>query len=133
MRLVRATTLMLSVTILGWAAGLAAQGLPTVAPEAVGMSQQRLSQVSAVFKREVEQGNLPGVVVMVARKGRLVYSDAIGFQDSQAGKPMPKDAIFRIYSMTKPLVSVATMMLVEEGKIQITDPVSKFLPALKQT
>ena len=132
MRLVRATTLMLSVTILGWAAGLAAQGLPTVAPEAVGMSQQRLSQVSAVFKREIEQGNLPGVVVMVARKGRLVYSDAIGFQDGQAGEPMPKDAIFRIYSMTKPLVSVATMMLVEEGKIQITDPVSKFLPALKQ-
>ena len=66
---------------------------------------------------------------MVARKGRLVYSEAIGFQDSQEAKPMPKDAIFRIYSMTKPLVSMAAMMLVEEGKIELTDPVSKFLPA----
>jgi CubicO group peptidase (beta-lactamase class C family) len=96
------------------------------------MSQERLGQIGMVFKREIEQGNLPGVVVMVARKGRLVYSEAIGSQDGQAGKPMPKDAIFRIYSMTKPLVSVAAMMLVEEGKIQLTDPVSKFLPTLKQ-
>jgi CubicO group peptidase (beta-lactamase class C family) len=128
----RVTTLVMTVTVLGWATGLAAEGLPAAAPETVGMSAQRLGQISAVFKREIEQGNLPGVVVMVARKGRLVYSDAIGFQDSQAGKPMPKDAIFRIYSMTKPLVSVAAMMLVEEGKIELTDPVAKFLPALKQ-
>jgi CubicO group peptidase (beta-lactamase class C family) len=128
----RVTTLVMTVTVLGWATGLAAEGLPAAAPETVGMSAQRLGQISAVFKREIEQGNLPGVVVMVARKGRLVYSEAIGFQDGQAGKPMPKDAIFRIYSMTKPLVSVAAMMLVEEGKIQLTDPVSKFLPTLKQ-
>jgi CubicO group peptidase (beta-lactamase class C family) len=129
---VRATTLVLTVAVFGWTAGLAAQGLPAAAPETLGMSQERLGQIGMVFKREIEQGNLPGVVVMVARKGRLVYSEAIGFQDGQAGKPMPKDAIFRIYSMTKPLVSVAAMMLVEEGKIQLTDPVSKFLPTLKQ-
>jgi CubicO group peptidase (beta-lactamase class C family) len=129
---VRATTLVLTVAVFGWTAGLAAQGLPAAAPETLGMSQERLGQIGVVFKREIEQGNLPGVVVMVARKGRLVYSEAIGFQDGQAGKPMPKDAIFRIYSMTKPLVSVAAMMLVEEGKIQLTDPVSKFLPTLKQ-
>ena len=91
--------------------------LPTAKPEQVGMSSQRLGQISTVLKREIEQGNLPGVVVMVARKGRLVYSEAIGLQDSQGAKPMPKDAIFRIYSMTKPLVSMAAMMLVEEGKI----------------
>jgi CubicO group peptidase (beta-lactamase class C family) len=129
---VRATTLVLTVAVFGWTAGLAAQGLPAAAPETLGMSQERLGQIGMVFKREIEQGNLPGVVVMVARKGRLVYSEAIGSQDGQAGKPMPKDAIFRIYSMTKPLVSVAAMMLVEEGKIQLTDPVSKFLPTLKQ-
>ena len=132
MKLERSAAVLVSIAALCWAAGVWAQGLPAAAPETVGMSAQRLAQISAVFKREIEQGNLPGVVVMVARKGRLVYSDAIGSQDSQAGKPMPKDAIFRIYSMTKPLVSVAAMMLVEDGKIELSDPVSKFLPALKQ-
>jgi CubicO group peptidase (beta-lactamase class C family) len=131
-KLERSATVLIGIAVLMWAAGVRAQGLPAAAPETVGMSAQRLGQISAVLKREIEQGNLPGVVVMVARKGRLVYSDAIGFQDSQAGKPMPKDAIFRLYSMTKPLVTVATMMLVEEGKLELTDPVSKFLPAMKQ-
>jgi CubicO group peptidase (beta-lactamase class C family) len=69
--------------------------------------------------------------MMVARKGRLVYSDAIGHQNKATGKVMTKDAIFRIYSMTKPLVSVAAMMLVEDGKLVLTDPVSKYLPAMK--
>src|SRR5262245_61081383 len=68
---------------------------------------------------------------MVARKGQLVYADAVGLQDKNAGKAMALDSIFRIYSMTKPFVSVAAMMLVEEGKMQLTDPVSKFLPAFK--
>ena len=84
-----------------------------------------------MFKKEADEGRLPGAVMMVARKGKLVYANAVGFQDKDAGKPMAKDAMFRIYSMTKPLVSVAAMMLVEEGKIQLTDPVSKFLPAFK--
>jgi CubicO group peptidase (beta-lactamase class C family) len=109
----------------------AAQGLPTAAPESVGMSTQRLAQINRAFKQEIEKGNLPGVVVLVARKGRLVYSDALGDLDKDAGKPMSRDAIFRIYSMTKPLVSVAAMMLVEEGKMELTDPISKFLPAMK--
>jgi CubicO group peptidase (beta-lactamase class C family) len=108
-----------------------AQGLPAASPESVGMSAQRLARISETFKREVEQGNMAGVVVMVARKGRLIYSDTIGFQNKDSGKPMSKDTIFRIYSMTKPLVSVAAMMLVEDGKIELTDPVSKFLPAMK--
>jgi len=120
------------VVVLTWATGTAAQGLPTAAPETVGMSAQRLGQISTALKREIDQGNLAGAVVMVARKGKLVYTDAVGYQDAQRSKAMPKDAIFRIYSMTKPLVSLAAMMLVEEGKLQLTDPVSKFLPALKQ-
>jgi len=110
---------------------LYAQGLPTAAPESVGMSAQRLKNIAGAFQKEIDKGNMPGVVVMVARKGRLVYSDAIGLQNNATGKPMTKDAIFRIYSMTKPLVSVAAMMLVEDGKLELTDPVSKFQPALK--
>jgi CubicO group peptidase (beta-lactamase class C family) len=108
-----------------------AQGLPAATPESVGMSGQRLARIGEAFKKEIDQGKLPGAVMLVARKGKLVYSEAVGFQDKEAGKPIAKDSIFRIYSMTKPLVSIAAMMLVEEGRIQLTDPVSKYLPALK--
>ncbi|HVY08101.1 MAG TPA: serine hydrolase domain-containing protein [Burkholderiales bacterium] len=108
-----------------------AQELPSAAPESVGMSAARLAHISEAFQEQVDKGTLPGVVVMVARKGKLVYSDALGFQDKGAGKPLAKDAIFRIYSMTKPLVSVAAMTLVEDGKMQLNDPISKFLPSLK--
>jgi CubicO group peptidase (beta-lactamase class C family) len=107
-----------------------AQGLPTAQPETVDVSPDRLSRIRAVLQKEVDADRMPGAVVMIARRGQLIYSEAIGFQDKAAGKPMSKDAIFRIYSMTKPLASVGAMMLVEEGKIQLNDPVSKFLPEL---
>jgi CubicO group peptidase (beta-lactamase class C family) len=107
------------------------QPLVTATPEQVGMSAERLARITATFKREIADGKLPGAVVMVARKGRIVYSDAIGFQDKGANTPMTLDSIFRIYSMTKPLASTAGMMLVEDGVIQLTDPISKFLPAFK--
>jgi len=107
------------------------QALPSATPESVGMSSERLKRISSALKAEIDKGNIPGAVVMVARKGKLIYSDSIGSQDKAAGTPMAKDAIFRIYSMTKPLVSVAAMILVEEGKIQLTDPVTKFLPEMK--
>jgi CubicO group peptidase (beta-lactamase class C family) len=119
-----------SVTLLAAAVSWA-QGLPSAAPESVGMSQHRLARIADTFKKEIDQGKLPGAVFFVARKGKLVYAEAIGFQDKATGKPMAKDSIFRIYSMTKPIVSVAAMMLVEDGRIQLTDPVSKFLPAMK--
>jgi len=106
----------------------APQPLPAALPGEVGMSAEKLARIGQTLKREVDQGKLPGAVVMVARKGKLVYADAVGFQDKGAGTPMSKDSIFRIYSMTKPLVSVAAMMLVEDGTIQLTDPVAKFLP-----
>lgn len=131
MRLQHSAAIVLGVTTLCSATALWAQGLPAAPPESVGMSAQRLGRIGEVFKQEIDKGNLPGVVVLVARKGRLVYSDAFGFQNKDAGKPMSKDSIFRIYSMTKPLVSVAAMMLVEDGKLELTDAVSKFLPAMK--
>src|SRR5262245_12754456 len=108
-----------------------AQALPAANPDQVGMSSERLARLGGALKQEVDQGRLPGAVVMVARKGKLVYADAIGFQDKAAGTPMSRDSIFRIYSMTKPLVSVGLMQLVEDGKVQLTDPVSKFLPAFR--
>src|SRR5690349_355440 len=108
-----------------------AQGLPTATPESVGLSSAKLGRIKDTFQEQIDKGNLPGAVFLVARKGKLVYSDAIGYLNKEAGTPMSKDAIFRIYSMTKPLVSVAAMMLVEDGKVELTDPVSKFLPAMK--
>src|SRR6476646_9178240 len=108
-----------------------AQGLPVASPESVGMSAPKLAHIKEAFSQEIDKGNLPGVVVMVARKGKLVYSENVGFQNKEAGKPLSKDAIFRIYSMTKPLVSVGAMMLIEDGKMQLNDAVSKFIPAVK--
>ena len=105
-----------------------AQNIPTAKPEDVGMSSARLKNVKASLQAEVDKGNIPGAVVMINRKGKLVYSEVIGYQDKSANKVMSKDSIFRIYSMTKPLASVAAMILVEEGKMQLADPISKFMP-----
>ena len=105
---------------------LGAQPLPVAKPEQVGMSAAKLAKIGEVMKREANDGSFRGAVVMVARKGKLVYQDAVGMQTASA--KMTPEAIFRIYSMTKPLVSVAAMMLVEDGEIELTDPVSKFLP-----
>ena len=105
-----------------------AQGLPTARPEAVGMSSIRLQALKFALQTEVDQGKFPGAIVMIARDGKLVFSEVVGQLDKAAGKPLTKDAIFRIYSMTKPLASVAAMMLAEDGKIQLTDPISKYLP-----
>ena len=97
----------------------------------MGFSAERLAKITQVFKQEVEQGKLPGAVMMIVRKNQLIYHEAVGFQNKEAATPMTKDAIFRIYSMTKPMVSVAAMLLVEDGKLQLNDPVSKHLPAMK--
>jgi CubicO group peptidase (beta-lactamase class C family) len=108
-----------------------AQSLPSASPETVGLSGERLAQIAKVFGAEVDQGRLPGAVVAVARRGKLVYFEAVGYQDKPTNKKMQKDSIFRVYSMTKPWTSLAAMMLVEDGKIQLPDTVSKFLPAFK--
>src|SRR2546425_6332028 len=114
----------LLLVVLAW--GLGAQPLPVAKPEQVGMSSQKLAKIGQVLKKEADDGSFRGAVVMVARKGKLVYQDAVGMQTGSA--KMTPEAIFRIYSMTKPLVSVAAMMLVEDGVVQLTDPVSKYLP-----
>jgi CubicO group peptidase (beta-lactamase class C family) len=119
------------VAVVAYAPLAAAQALPIAEPESLGLSAQRLNNISKVFDVHIKQGKLPGVVLMIARDGKLAYSDALGFRDPVQRKAMKQDTIFRIYSMSKPLVSVAAMMLVEDGVLQLTDPVSKFLPALK--
>ncbi len=123
--------LSLIVAALAVSGSVFAQALPTAKPESVGMSSERLAKIGALLEQEVNDKKLPGAVVMVARKGKLIYSTAKGSLNNSTGKAMGTDAVFRIYSMTKPLVSTALMMLVEDGKVQLTDPVSKFLPSFK--
>jgi CubicO group peptidase (beta-lactamase class C family) len=108
-----------------------AQGLPTAKPEEVGFSSARLARVTEIVKGEIAKGRYPGAVGLVTRRGKVVYFEALGQRDPQSGAAMTKDAIFRLYSMTKPFTSVAMMMLVEDGKVLLNDPVSRHLPALK--
>jgi CubicO group peptidase (beta-lactamase class C family) len=102
--------------------------LPQAKPESIGLSPSRLQKLSDTFKREVDEGTLPGATVMVARKGQIGWFDAIGRQRPAEGRPMAHDTIFRIFSMTKPIVSVGIMMLVEDGQLLLVDPVEKFIP-----
>jgi CubicO group peptidase (beta-lactamase class C family) len=103
-----------------------ADPLPRVQPEAAGMSSARLARIGQVLNADIERGRLPGMVVAVARKGQLVYYESFGYLDRQAGTPMTKDAIFAIASLTKPMVGVGIMQLVEDARIQMSDPVSKW-------
>jgi CubicO group peptidase (beta-lactamase class C family) len=120
-------TLLVSIFLaaLAWA-----DVLPTATPEEVGLSSQKLARVTEVVKAEIAKGRYPGAVALVARRGKIAYFEAFGQRDPQAGAPMTKDAIFRLYSMTKPFASLAAMMLVEDGRILLNDPVSKYIPKL---
>ena len=109
-----------------------AQGLPKASqPEDVGLSSERLNRVAKAFQTDVDKGVIPGAVFLIARNGKIAYLEAIGFRDRDKKIPMSTDAIFQIASMTKPFTSVATMMLVEEGKIQLNEPISLYLPEFK--
>src|SRR5262249_12609762 len=109
-----------------------AQGLPVASrPEEVGMSSGRLKRITETLMAEIEKGTMPGAVLLVARNGKVAYFEAMGVRDPVSGEAMQRDAIFRLASMTKPFVSVAVMMLAEEGKLVLTDPVSRFLPEMK--
>src|SRR5882672_6813633 len=107
-----------------------AADLPRAKPESVGLSSERLENIRKVIGAKVDAGVIPGYVALVARHGKVVYFDAYGVQNPNTKKAMSRDAIFRIYSMTKPITSVAAMILVEEGKIRLSDPVSMYLPEL---
>ena len=102
--------------------------LPAASPESVGLSSARTGRLMAVLQAEIDRQRLPGAVALVARHGRLALFESLGALDPAAGSAMTRDAIFRIYSMTKPIVSVALMMLVEQGKVLLSDPVAKYLP-----
>ena len=130
----RRLALAVSVALTWWVApgAVPAQPLPTADPAALGFDPDRLARLDAALERAVEAESFPGAVVMVARDGRLVHEGVYGRLDPDRNAAMPADAIFRIYSMTKPLVSVAAMMLVEEGRLQLTDPVAAHLPAFAE-
>ncbi|MEO9189076.1 MAG: serine hydrolase domain-containing protein [Acetobacteraceae bacterium] len=102
---------------------------PTARPEEEGLSPEALARLRAALNSRIENGHVPGAVAAIARNGRLVLHEAFGARDPIARDPMPRDAIFRIYSMTKPIVSVAAMMLWEEGRFLLSDPIARFIPA----
>jgi CubicO group peptidase (beta-lactamase class C family) len=102
--------------------------LPHAKPESIGLSHQGLQRMSDTFRREIDKGTVPGVTVMVARRGQIGWFDALGRQNPSHAAPMTKDTIFRIFSMTKPVVSVGIMMLLEEGHFLLDDPLAKFIP-----
>jgi len=104
------------------------QALPHAQPTDVGLCPERTQRLMDVLRREVASGRLPGAVAMVARRGQIGLFEAVGQQDPGTSKPMQTDSIFRIYSMTKPVVSVAVMMLMERGLLLLSDPVSRWLP-----
>jgi CubicO group peptidase (beta-lactamase class C family) len=127
----RKTALLAAITLALLTGPAGAQApLPSARPEQVGLSTERLGQLGQVLRQEIAKGKIPGAVALVARKGRIAYYEAFGARDPATRAPMTRDAIFRIYSMTKPVTSVAIMMLQEEGRLVLNDPVSKFLPQL---
>jgi CubicO group peptidase (beta-lactamase class C family) len=103
----------------------------TAKPEEVGLSSERLKRIHDLIERRIETRDIAGAVTLVARKGKVAHLDAQGLMDIETNKPMAKDAIFHIASMTKPVVGVAILMMVEEGKVRLTDPVSRFIPEFK--
>jgi CubicO group peptidase (beta-lactamase class C family) len=122
-------TIVLSAVVLP----MAAATLPAAKPEDVGLAPDRLLRIHEMIMRRVEAGDISGAVTMVARRGRLVHFEAHGLMDIEAKKPMAKDALFRLASSTKPITATAILILMEEGKLKLTDPVSKFIPEFKNS
>lgn len=121
-----------SISIFLLAGGaLAAASLTASKPEDAGLSSERLQRIHEMIQRHIDAKDISGAVTVVARNGRLVHLEAHGTMDVDSKKPMPKDAIFRIASMSKPVTGVAIMMMLEEGKVRLADPISKFIPEFK--
>jgi CubicO group peptidase (beta-lactamase class C family) len=112
---------------------LVAATLPSAKPEDVGLAPERLQRIHEAIMRRVEAGDISGAVTMVARRGRLVHFEAHGLMDMEAKKPMTRDALFRLASSTKPITATAILILMEEGKLKLTDPVSKYIPEFKNS
>lgn len=113
------------------AVALTAASLPADKPEALGLSSERLQRINQMIQGYIERGQITGAITMVSRRGRVAHFEAQGQMDLEAKTPMRKDAIFRIASMSKPITGVAILMLMEEGKLRLTDPVSRFIPEFK--
>ena len=125
-------TLLLVLIAACWTGIASAEDLVAIAhPEQIGFSPERLKRITEVYQGYVDRGELPGAVIVIARDDKLAYAEAIGFQDREKKTAMKKDAIFRMASMTKPIISVAAMTLVEEGKIDLLAPVANYLPEFK--
>src|SRR5690349_4212672 len=112
-------------------APLLAQHLPSASPSSVGFNADRLERLHRGMQALIDRHEVGGIVTLLARDGKLADLRAYGWQDVDAKKPMTTDTIFRIASMTKPITSVAVMMLYEEGRLQLTDPVSKYIPSFR--
>jgi CubicO group peptidase (beta-lactamase class C family) len=106
--------------------------LPQAKPESLGLSPVRLQRMSDAFKRDIDKGTTPGVTMMVARRGQIGWFDALGRQNPASPAPMAHNTLFRIFSMTKPIVSVGIMMLLEEGTFLLNDPVAKYIPEFSE-
>src|SRR5262245_53542728 len=102
--------------------------LPQAEPHEIGLCADRLDRLSRTLRGEIERRRVPGAVALIARGGRIGYFESFGRRDPSSDAPMRHDAIFRIYSMTKPIASVAAMMLWEEGRFLLSDPIEKYLP-----
>ena len=111
---------------------LAAGAVPNGKPEDGGFSAERLGRIKEAVQRHIDAGSVPGVVTLVARRGKIVHFETHGYNDVEAKKPMPKDAIFRLATMSKPIGAVAVMKMIEEGKLRLNDPVWRFIPEFKQ-
>jgi CubicO group peptidase (beta-lactamase class C family) len=120
-----------SLLFLVVASSLAAASLPTCKPEDVGLSTERLQRIHALVQRHVDAGDITGAVTLVARKGQIAYVDAQGTMDLETKQPMKRDTLFRMASMTKPVIGTSILMMLEEGKLQLGDPVSKYIPEFK--
>jgi len=113
------------------AVSLVAAPLPSTKPEDVAMSSERLRRIHSMVQRHMDLGDISGAVVLVARKGQIAFVEAQGTMDVETKKPMTRDSLFRMASMTKPVIGTAVMMMLEEGKLQLGDPVSKFIPEFR--
>jgi CubicO group peptidase (beta-lactamase class C family) len=118
-------------TLLAFSAAAAAREIPTVAPEKEGFSAERLARLKAKTHSYVDENRTAGVITLIARRGKVVHFDVYGKADIEAGTPMRPDSLFRMYSMTKPITSAALLMLYEEGRFQLDEPLEKYIPEFK--
>jgi len=122
--------LMLVVAVMLMIAPVSAKEIGSAKPERQGFSSERLEKLTQLMNAKVDDGTMVGGMGMIARNGKIIYSETYGQADREAGKAMTDDAIFRIYSMTKPITGVALMMLYEEGKFRLNDPIAMYIPEM---